>query len=60
MVIFRLPDALPARPGVVSSGRAAAVVMTACGGGDRPRLARGAAAPDFSLPGIDGKPHSLR
>ncbi len=34
--------------------------MTACAGGDRPQLARGAAAPDFSLPGIDGKPHSLR
>jgi peroxiredoxin len=36
------------------------VVLTGCGGGDRPRLARGVAAPDFSLPGIDGKPHSLR
>jgi peroxiredoxin len=38
---------------------AAALVTSACGG-DRPRLARGAAAPDFSLPGIDGKQHSLR
>ena len=38
---------------------AAAVLAAACGG-DRPRLARGAAAPDFSLPGIDGKQHSLR
>jgi len=37
----------------------AVAVMTACGGGDRPRLARGAAAPDFSLPGIDGKVHTL-
>ena len=38
---------------------AAAVVMAACGDGDRPRLAQGAAAPDFSLPGVDGKVHSL-
>ena len=38
----------------------AVVAMTACAGGDRPRLARGAAAPDFSLPGVDGKVHSLR
>jgi peroxiredoxin len=38
---------------------ATAVVAGACGG-DRPRLARGAAAPDFSLPGIDSKQHSLR
>ena len=38
---------------------AAAVVMSACGEGDRPRLAQGAAAPDFSLPGVDGKVHSL-
>ena len=38
---------------------ATAAVAAACGG-DRPRLARGAAAPDFSLPGIDGKQHSLR
>jgi peroxiredoxin len=38
---------------------AAAVVVAACGGGDRPRLAQGAAAPDFSLPGVDGKVHSL-
>jgi peroxiredoxin len=38
---------------------AAAVVVAACGDGDRPRLAQGAAAPDFSLPGVDGKAHSL-
>ena len=38
---------------------AAAVVVAACGDGDRPRLAQGAAAPDFSLPGVDGKVHSL-
>jgi peroxiredoxin len=38
---------------------ATTVVIAACAG-DRPRLARGAAAPDFSLPGIDGKQHSLR
>jgi peroxiredoxin len=36
----------------------AAVLAAACDG-DRPRLARGAAAPDFSLPGIDGEQHSL-
>ena len=38
---------------------AAALVISACAG-DQPRLARGAAAPDFSLPGIDDKQHSLR
>jgi len=38
---------------------AAAVVVAACDDGDRPRLAQGAAAPDFSLPGVDGKVHSL-
>ncbi len=38
---------------------AAAAVMAACGDGDRPRLGHGAAAPDFSLPGVDGKVHSL-
>ena len=38
---------------------AAALVISACAG-DPPRLARGAAAPDFSLPGIDDKQHSLR
>jgi peroxiredoxin len=37
----------------------AAVAVAACGDGDRPRLAQGAAAPDFSLPGVDGKVHSL-
>lgn len=37
---------------------AAALSTLACGG-DRPRLARGDAAPDFSLPGIDGRQHSL-
>jgi peroxiredoxin len=37
----------------------ATLIAAACGG-DGPRLARGAAAPDFSLPGIDGKQHSLR
>jgi peroxiredoxin len=31
----------------------------ACSSGDKPKLARGASAPDFSLPGIDGKTHSL-
>ena len=34
------------------------VAATACGGGSR-ALAIGSAAPDFSLPGIDGKTHSL-
>jgi peroxiredoxin len=38
---------------------AATLVTSACAG-DRPRLARGAAAPDFSLPGTDGKQHTLR
>ena len=38
---------------------AAAVVVAACGDRDRPRLAQGAAAPNFSLPGVDGKVHSL-
>ena len=38
---------------------AAAVVVSACGDSDRPRIAQGAAAPDFSLPGVDGKVHSL-
>ena len=34
------------------------ICITGCGGGNRP-LAIGSAAPDFSLPGIDGKTHSL-
>ena len=37
----------------------AAVATAACAAGDRPRLARGTAAPDFALPGTDGKTHSL-
>ena len=48
-----------ARASLFLAVAATAVVAAACGG-DRPRLARGAAAPDFSLPGIDGKQHSLR
>jgi len=36
-----------------------ALVVSSCAGADTPKLARGAAAPDFSLPGIDGKTHSL-
>jgi peroxiredoxin len=36
------------------------VLLSACAGADKPRLARGAPAPDFSLPGTDGKVHSLR
>ena len=38
----------------------AAAVTAACAAGDRPRLARGAAAPDFALPGTDGRTHTLR
>jgi thiol-disulfide isomerase/thioredoxin len=38
----------------------AAAAAAACAAGDRPRLARGAVAPDFALPGADGKTHSLR
>src|SRR5688572_17096386 len=34
-----------------------AALVSACG--DQPKLARGAQAPDFSLPGIDGKTHTL-
>ena len=37
----------------------ALVIASACGSGDKPKLARGASAPEFSLPGIDGKTHSL-
>jgi peroxiredoxin len=38
----------------------AAALNAACAAGDRPRLARGAAAPEFVLPGTDGRTHSLR
>ena len=34
------------------------ICIAGCGGGNRP-LAIGSAAPDFSLPGVDGKTHSL-
>ena len=37
-----------------------AVSTSACSTGDRPSLALGSAAPDFSLPGVDGRSHSLR
>jgi peroxiredoxin len=36
-----------------------ALTLVACRGSEPPRLAIGAAAPEFSLPGIDGKRHSL-
>src|SRR4029453_5255004 len=36
-----------------------AVALAACRGSQPPHLAIGAAAPDFSLPGIDGKSHAL-
>src|SRR5688572_9608214 len=39
---------------------ALALTAASCGRGDGPKLPRGAAAPDFSLPGADGKMHSLR
>ncbi len=35
------------------------VCATACGGSGSRALAIGSAAPDFSLPGVDGKTHSL-
>ena len=35
-----------------------AALVSACGA-DQPKLPRGAQAPDFSLPGIDGKTHTL-
>lgn len=35
------------------------VGVAACGGGSSHSLAIGAPAPDFSLPGVDGKTHSL-
>jgi peroxiredoxin len=37
-----------------------AVSAAACGTAEPPRLALGSPAPDFSLPGVDGKSHSLR
>jgi peroxiredoxin len=36
-----------------------ALALGACRGSESPHLAIGAAAPDFSLPGIDGKSHAL-
>lgn len=45
---------LPAR---LASLLLLAALVSACG--DKPKLARGAQAPDFSLPGIDGKTHTL-
>jgi peroxiredoxin len=36
-----------------------AVSVAACGTTGPPRLALGSSAPDFSLPGVDGKSHSL-
>jgi len=35
------------------------LAIAGCRGSEPPRLAIGAAAPDFSLPGIDGKSHAL-
>jgi peroxiredoxin len=37
-----------------------AVSVAGCGTAEPPRLALGASAPDFTLPGIDGRSHSLR
>jgi peroxiredoxin len=34
--------------------------VTACGRSGPPQLAIGAAAPDFSLPGVDGRTHALK
>ena len=36
-----------------------ALLPCGCGSSDRPSLAPGSAAPDFTLPGVDGKSHSL-
>jgi thiol-disulfide isomerase/thioredoxin len=36
-----------------------ALLPCGCGRSDRPSLAVGSAAPDFNLPGVDGKSHSL-
>jgi thiol-disulfide isomerase/thioredoxin len=36
-----------------------ALTVSACDRGERPSLAIGSAAPDFTLPGVDGKSHSL-
>ena len=36
-----------------------ALALVGCRGAEPPHLAIGAAAPEFSLPGIDGKRHSL-
>ena len=45
-------------------GACAALVLAltagACGQAESPHLAIGAAAPDFSLPGVDGRSHALR
>jgi peroxiredoxin len=37
-----------------------ALAASACGGADPAGLAPGSAAPDFSLPGVDGQTHALR
>jgi thiol-disulfide isomerase/thioredoxin len=37
-----------------------ALSAAACGSAEPRRLAQGSPAPDFTLPGVDGKPHSLR
>jgi peroxiredoxin len=37
-----------------------AIAAAACGTAEPPRLALGSPAPDFSLPGVDGRMHSLR
>jgi peroxiredoxin len=38
----------------------ALALTSACARGDRPKLALGSTAPDFTLPGVDGRSHSLR
>ena len=43
----------------VSTTVVLALTLAACRGSEPPHLAIGAAAPDFSLPGIDGKSHAL-
>jgi peroxiredoxin len=37
-----------------------ALAASACGTGEPPSLALGSRAPDFTLPGVDGRTHSLR
>jgi peroxiredoxin len=52
--VFEVP---PLRPFLLTL---VVAVSAACGSAGPPRLALGSSAPDFTLPGVDGKSHSLR